>query len=255
MRTIKAIVVDDEPLARQRLVDLLQKEPDVEVAAECHDGHQAVDAIERLSPDLVFLDIQMPEVTGFDVVEAMGDEMPAVVFVTAYDQYALRAFEVRALDYLLKPFDEARFQDALQRARGRVVQAAETDVRQRLLNLVRDMKSSSARTDRIVVKTGGRLFFLRTEEIDWVEAAGNYLRLHAGKNRHLIRETMNGIEARLDPEKFFRVHRSSIVNIDRVQALEPCATGDYIAMLADGTRVNVSRTYRDKVLGRLGNGE
>jgi two-component system LytT family response regulator len=253
MSSIRVLVVDDEPLARQRIVDLLKAEPDAELIAECRDGHEAVAAIEQHHPDLVFLDVQMPEADGFDVIEAVGaDRMPAVIFVTAYDQYALRAFDVRALDYLLKPFDRPRFTEALDRARRRIGDAARTDVHERLVALMNDLRAGPSRANRIVVKTGGRLFFLRTEEIDWIEAAGNYLRLHAGRGTHLIRETMTTIEQRLDPAKFFRVHRSSIVNIDRVSALEPCPSGDYVAILADGTRVNVSRGHRDTVLERLG---
>lgn len=256
MNRIRVIVVDDEVLARQRLLDLLKEESDVEVIAECRDGGEAIDAIERLAPDLVFLDVQMPEVDGFDVIDAVGPEtMPPVVFVTAYDQYALRAFEVRALDYLLKPFDQARFRESLERVRQRSPDISDSDVGRRLLALVNDLRSGTPKADRIVVKSGGRLCFLRTSEIDWIEAAGNYLTLHAGRATHMIRGTMTTIEARLDPEKFYRVHRSSIVNMDRVQALEPSITGEYVALLANGSRVNVSRSYKDKILARLGRRE
>src|SRR5512134_2376593 len=222
MKKIRTLVVDDEPLARERLASLLQPLEDVELVGECRDGEEAVIAIHDLTPDLVFLDVQMPGMSGFDVIEAVGtDRMPLVVFVTAYDQHALRAFQVRALDYLLKPFDRERFTDALQRARKQLEHAETGDLGRRLLALVKDLRRDQPRSDRLVVKSGGRLFFLRTDEIDWVEAAGNYVRLHVGGASHLLRETMTAMEARLDPEKFFRIHRCRIVNMDRIQELQP----------------------------------
>lgn len=192
---IRALIVDDEPLARERIRTLLRKEPDIEVAGECGDGGRAVTAIEKERPDLVFLDVQMPEAGGFEVLEAVGAErMPAVIFVTAYDKYALRAFEVHALDYLLKPFDRQRFREALERARAHIRRAQAGELHQRLLALLGDVRPAQARRERLVVREGGRIFFLRVEEIDWVEAAGNYVRLHAGKRSHLLRETLAGLE-------------------------------------------------------------
>ena len=195
MKKIKVLVVDDEPLARERLTSLLSQEPDIEVVGQARDGEEAVTAIHDDAPDLVFLDVQMPQMNGFEVIEAVGtDKMPLVIFVTAYDQHALKAFQVRALDYLLKPFDRERFTDALQRARKQIERDETGDLGRRLLALVKDLRRDQPRSDRLVVKSGGRLFFLRTDEIDWIEAAGNYVRLHVGPTSHLLRETMNAIE-------------------------------------------------------------
>ena len=247
------MIVDDEPLARERLASLLSAEQDVEVVAQCRDGEEAVAALEQHTPDLVFLDVQMPGLNGFEVIEAVGPEkMPLVVFVTAYDQHALRAFQVRALDYLLKPFDRDRFKDALQRARAHIQRDETGDLGRRLLALVKDLRRDQPKTDRLVVKSGGRLFFLRTDEIDWVEAAGNYVRLHVGPASHLLRETMNAIEGRLDPEKFFRIHRSRIVNMERIQEMQPWLNGEYAVLLRTGTRLTLSRGYREKLQDRLG---
>ena len=255
MKKIKVLVADDEPLARERLAGLLSQEPDMEMVGQARDGEEAVTAIHDDSPDLVFLDVQMPQMNGFDVIEAVGsDKMPLVIFVTAYDQHALKAFQVRALDYLLKPFDRERFKDALGRARKQLEREENGDLGRRLLALVKDLRRDQPRSDRLVVKSGGRLFFLRTDEIDWVEAAGNYVRLHVGTASHLLRETMNAIEARLDPEKFFRIHRSRIVNMERIQELQPWLNGEYAVLLRTGTRLTLSRGYREKLQDRLGRG-
>jgi two-component system LytT family response regulator len=253
MKKIKVLVADDEPLARERLAGLLSQEADIEVVGQARDGEEAVTAIHDDSPDLVFLDVQMPQMSGFDVIEAVGsDRMPLVVFVTAYDQHALKAFQVRALDYLLKPFDRERFKDALGRARKQLERDENGDLGRRLLALVKDLRRDQPKSDRLVVKSGGRLFFLRTDEIDWVEAAGNYVRLHVGPGSHLLRETMNAIEGRLDPEKFFRIHRSRIVNMERIQELQPWLNGEYAVLLRTGTRLTLSRGYREKLQDRLG---
>jgi two-component system, LytTR family, response regulator len=253
MKKLRTVIVDDEPLARERLASLLSAEPDIEIVRQCRDGEEAVSAIDQLTPDLVFLDVQMPALNGFEVIEAVGpDKMPLVIFVTAYDQHALRAFQVRALDYLLKPFDRERFQEALQRARAHIQRDETGDLGRRLLALVKDLRRDQPKTDRLVVKSGGRLFFLRTDEIDWIEAAGNYVRLHVGTASHLLRETMNSIEARLDPEKFFRIHRSRIVNMERIQEMQPWLNGEYAVVLRNGTRVTLSRGYREKLQERLG---
>jgi two-component system, LytTR family, response regulator len=255
MKKIRVLVADDEPLARERLTSLLSTEPDIEVVAQARDGEEAVTGVHDHSPDLVFLDVQMPQMNGFDVIEAVGtDKMPPVIFVTAYDQHALKAFQVRALDYLLKPFDRERFSDALQRARRQIERDETGDLGRRLLALVKDLRRDQPRSDRLVVKSGGRLFFLRTDEIDWVEAAGNYVRLHVGTASHLLRETMNAIEGRLDPEKFFRIHRSRIVNMERIQELQPWLNGEYAVLLRTGTRLTLSRGYREKLQERLGRG-
>ena len=252
MKKIRTLIVDDEPLARERLAGLLAAEPDIEILGQCRDGEEAVKAILEHTPDLVFLDIQMPQMNGFEVIEAVSAEkMPLVIFVTAHDQHALRAFQVRALDYLLKPFDRDRFHDALERARTQVQREDSGEIGRRLLALVKDLRRDQPRTDRLVVKSGGRLFFLRADEIDWVEAAGNYVRLHVGSTSYLLRETMNAIEGRLDPEKFFRIHRCRIVNMERIQELQPWLNGEYAVMLRTGTRLTLSRGYREKLQDRL----
>ena len=255
MKKIRTLIVDDEPLARERLAGLLAGEPDIEIVGQARDGEEAVNGIQLQTPDLVFLDVQMPQMNGFDVIEAVGsDRMPLVIFVTAYDQHALRAFQVRALDYLLKPFDRERFTDALERARRQIERDETGDLGRRLLALVKDLRKDQPRSDRLVVKSGGRLFFLRTDEIDWIEAAGNYVRLHVGTTSHLLRETMNAIEGRLDPEKFFRIHRCRIVNMERIQELQPWLNGEYAVLLRTGTRLTLSRGYREKLQERLGKG-
>jgi two-component system LytT family response regulator len=253
VKKIRTLIVDDEPLARERLATLLGSEADIEVVAQCRDGEEAVAAIQDHTPDLVFLDVQMPQMNGFDVIEAVGtDRMPLVIFVTAYDQHALKAFQVRALDYILKPFDRERFTEALTRARKQIEREETGDLGRRLLALVKDLRRDQPRSDRLVVKSGGRLFFLRMDEIDWIEAAGNYVRLHVGNTSHLLRETMNAIEGRLDPEKFFRIHRSRIVNMERIQEMQPWLNGEYAVVLRTGTRLTLSRGYREKLQERLG---
>jgi len=254
MKKIRALIVDDEPLARERMRTLLGAESDVDVVGEARDGVEAVEAILSQSPDLVFLDVHMPKLDGFEVIQTVGlDRMPPVVFVTAYDQHALRAFEVQALDYLLKPFDGDRFQSALKRVRRQIDSQESGDLGRRLLALVRDLKSERPqRSDRLVVKSGGRLFFLRADEIDWIEAAGNYVRLHVGAEGHLLRETMNSIESRLNPETFFRIHRSHIVNIERIKELQPWFNGEYVVILRNGARLTLSRGYREKLQEKLG---
>ena len=255
MNKIRALVVDDEPLARERVLSLLQMETDVEVVGECSDGSQAVSAIQEQAPDLVFLDVQMPGCDGFEVIRNVGaDRMPTVIFVTAYDEYALQAFEVHALDYLLKPFGKDRFQQTLRHAREALDRRRAGDLGKRLLALVHDIKPEPQRVERLVVKSGGRVFFLRTDEIDWIEAAGNYVRLHLGAESHLFRETMNRIESRLDGRRFSRIHRSRIVNTERIKEMQPWFNGDYVVILRDGTRLTLSRGYRDKLQQRLGKG-
>lgn len=235
------MVVDDEPLARERVCTLLAAEQDVEVVAECADGVDAVAALRSARPDIVFLDVQMPGMDGFEVLDAIGpDRLPAVVFVTAYDSYALKAFEVHAVDYLLKPFDRERFLSALARAR---LDLRADDVGRRILALVADLMRDRRPQQRIVVKAAGRVFFLRPAEIDWMEAAGNYVRLHVGKQTHLVRETMKGLEERLDPDTFVRVHRSRIVNLDRVREIQPWFHGEHVILLESGEQLTTSRRH------------
>ena len=256
MSKIRTLVVDDEPMGRERVLSLLQQEEDVEVIGECADGPQAVARIKQDSPDLVFLDVQMPGCDGFDVISHVGvDRMPDVVFVTAYDEYALRAFEVHALDYLLKPFGKDRFQQTLKHAREALDHRKAGDLGKRLLALVHDIKpdQAQARLDRLVVKSGGRVFFLRTDEIDWIEASGNYVRLHLGEEAHLFRETMNRMEMRLDSRRFVRIHRSRIVNTERIRELQPWFNGEYVVILRNGTRLTLSRGYRERLQEHLSN--
>jgi len=240
----KVLIVDDEPLARQRILDLLKSEADLEVIGEARNGAEALDKIQSMKPDLVFLDVQMPEVDGFGVIQALGaDEMPHVIFVTAYDQYALQAFEVNALDYLLKPFDQERFYLALSRARehlGREDDPIADQIRQLLV----DVKPEEERTDRLIIKSEGRIFFIKTEDINWIEAAGNYVTLHVGQEEFLMRETMAGMEAKLDPRQFIRIHRSHIVNIESIKEIKPWFNGEYHVDLKDGTQLTLSRKYR-----------
>ncbi len=253
MTKIRTVVVDDEPIARERIMSLLQQETDVEVIGECSDGGQAVSVINQQSPDLVFLDVQMPGTDGFGVIQNIGaDRMPTVVFVTAYDEYALKAFEVHALDYLLKPFGKDRFQETLKHAREHLERRRAGDLGRRLLALVQDLKPEQPRFDRLVVKSGGRVFFLRTQEIDWIEAAGNYVRLHLGEESHLFRETMNGMESRLDSRQFVRIHRSRIVNTERIKELQPWFNGEYVVILRNGMRLTLSRGYRERLQDQLG---
>jgi two-component system, LytTR family, response regulator len=245
---IRTVIVDDEELGRERVRMMLSSHPDIEIVAECSDGPDAVKTIERERPNLVFLDVQMPGMDGFEVLESIEvDPIPAVVFVTAHDDYALRAFDIHALDFLLKPFDEARFEKALERARAQVSNSRTTAIDSRILSLLEDLKSDKKFPDRLIVKSGGRVFFLRTEEIDWVEAAGNYVRLHARNEAHLLRESMKNMESKLDPKIFVRIHRSAIVNVDRIKELEPWFHGEYIVIMRDGTRLTSSRVFSDRL--------
>jgi two-component system LytT family response regulator len=250
---LRTLIVDDEPLARERIRALLAAEDDVDMIGECRDGLDAVAVIRREKPDLVFLDVQIPELDGFGVVSRLGDgPMPVIVFVTAYDQYALQAFEVHAVDYLLKPFDAERFARALGRARKAIQVERGNGVDERLLRLLHDLKAPPGYLERIVVKTSGRLFFLRSDEIDWIESSGNYVSLHAGGETHLLRETMSALEAKLDPARFIRIHRTAIVRIDQIKELHPLFHGEYEVALRDDTRLTLSRGYRDRLQGLLG---
>lgn len=246
---IKTLIVDDEPLARDRVKRFLRDEHDISVIGECGNGREAVAAIKEQQPDLVFLDIQMPEKNGFEVVKSLNEKtMPAVIFVTAYDQYALQAFDVHALDYLLKPFNRERLHKAVSHARDQIETKRIGNLDERLASLIADLKSERKYLERLVVKSVGRVFFLKVDEIDWIEAAGNYVKLHTGREAHMIRETMNGIEAKLDPDKFLRIHRSTVVHIDRIKELHPMFSGDYAVILRNGTELALSRNYRERLL-------
>jgi two-component system LytT family response regulator len=250
---IRAAIVDDEPLARRRIRNLLKEAPDVEVIAECANGKEAIESLEEAPPDLLFLDIQMPEIDGFDVLQAIGaGRVPAVIFVTAYDQFALRAFEAHALDYLLKPFDDERFGAALQRARERIRQQQGSDLDRRLQALLENVRGDHGYRRRLVVPSGHRSIFVRTEHIDWIEAERNYVRLHVGGRAYLLRENLTRIASALDPATFCRIHRSIIVNIDRIQAVETLFHGEYLVVLQDGTKLTSGRSYRRSLHALMG---
>jgi two-component system LytT family response regulator len=264
-RKIRALIVDDELLAREALQVMLSGDPEIEVIAECRNGKEAVTAIREQTPDVVFLDIQMPEMDGFQVIAEVGAErMPVTVFVTAYDKHALRAFEAHALDYLLKPFDHDRFDTALQRVKTFVRQQKLGEISESLLAVLKDLKPKSNKLpsetnkdshkepiDRVIIKSGGRIYFLKVEEIDWVEASGDYLSLHSTGRSHLIRETMGNFHARLNPRKFLRIHRSTIVNIERIKDIQPLFKGEYIISLTSGKRLTASRGYRHEIQALL----
>ncbi len=244
---IRAIIVDDEILAREGIKAFLAEEPDVEIAEECADGASAVRAVERHRPDLLFLDVQMPELSGFDVIEALDPEaMPLVIFTTAYDEHAIRAFEVNALDYLLKPFTSARFKKALQRARQQLALRSGTGTDARLGTLLAGLRNLQPAAPRILVKSAEHILFVKAEEIDHVEAAGNYVILHVGKDRHIVRETMAAMEVRLSPLGFMRISRSAIVNLNRIARLEPLvAPGEFCLLLKSGARLSMTCTLAE----------
>jgi two-component system, LytTR family, response regulator len=236
---IRALVVDDEPLARSNLAVLLRDDPEIGVIRECGSGTEALGEIRVMKPDLLFLDVQMPECDGFDVLELLGGDVPpAVIFVTAYDQYALRAFETGALDYLLKPFDNARFELALGRAKERIRSGIERP----------------KKAERLAIKSAGQVTFIKISEIDWIEAADYYACLHVGSRSHLLRRSMADLEQDLDPQMFCRVHRSSIVNLNRVRGLKLGEDGEYDVLLESGARVRLSRRYRRLLQERMGIG-
>ena len=248
---IRTLIIDDVQLARERLKRCLREEPEVEVVGECDNGERAVAAIRALRPDLVFLDVQMPALDGFGVLDALGGEsLPAVIFVTAYNEYAIQAFDVNALDYLLKPVDCKRLHRAVERVRSQSAGAENFD--QRFRALIEDIKSPPKHLKRLTIRQTGRTILLPTDEIDWVETYGNYLKVHAGREAHLIRGTMQQLEAKLDPEKFVRIHRSVVVNIEKVKEIHPRTNGDQDLVLHDGRQLMLSRNYRDKFLSLLG---
>jgi two-component system LytT family response regulator len=253
--TVRVIVADDEPIGRHRLVRLLQAEPDTDVVAACADGEEAVEAIRAHAPDIVLLDIQMPNLDGFEVVAALGDaHQPVVIFVTAHDQYALRAFEVHAYDYLLKPVDQDRLREAIARAVSSGGRSAQPSPTRRILGLLEELnaRERARGRDRLVVRSPERAFFLRTETIDYIEAAGKFVHLHVGRTVHALRESMAELEQELDPSRFLRISRSVIVNLDRIQEIQPWFQGDYVLILSDGTKLTSTRGYRDNMRRLLG---
>lgn len=248
MKKFRALIVDDMKLARKRVRRYLAEDAEIEIVGECGNGREAIKAIEATAPDLVFLDVQMPALDGFEVLQAVGIErMPAVVFVTAYEEHALRAFDVHAVDYLLKPFDPKRLQVAVARAKHQVATGERSELDRRLGALLRDVKPEPKYLTRMAIKSSGRTVFLSDDEIDWVETAGNYLRIHAGQETYLIRERMNQFEVKLDPDKLVRIHRSTIVNVGRIKETRPLFNSDQVVILRDGTKLSLSRTYRDRL--------
>ncbi len=251
---IRAIIIDDEPLAREKVKLFAASEPDIEIVDLCSNGHEAIASYSKFKPNLLFLDIQMPEINGFDVLQQLPlNSLPCIIFITAYDEFALRAFEFHALDYLLKPYDRERFQKSVAYARTSLQSTVEMETTKEQINvLLNSIQQRSAKLERLIVKTNGRIIFLRIEEIDWMEAAGNYVKLHVGNESHLIRETMNGLEQQLNPQKFIRIHRSTIINIDKIKELEPYFNGDYKVILDNNIHVILSRTYRENFTKLLG---
>jgi two-component system LytT family response regulator len=251
---VRTVIADDERLARQKLLILLDSEPHVKVVAECRDGRQAVSAIRTLRPDMLLLDIQMPDLDGFQVLsEIPPEEMPVVIFTSAYDQYAIRAFEANALDYLLKPFDEERLHHALERARSELRKARDREITHRILNLLSQVRTvalpAADRDDRLIIKANGRVVFLDLDSIEWVEAAANYVRLNVGKESYLFRETISRISERLDSNHFVRIHRSTIVNVRKIKELIPVNSGEYVVVLKSGKELSCSRGYRAALQG------
>ena len=262
MDQIRTVIVDDEPLGRSRIAALLESEDDIEIVAQCGDGAEALRIIGDASPHLLFLDIQIPEMTGFELLRSLDhDHPPIVIFVTAHDEFALQAFDVHALDYLLKPFDDDRFHQALDRARAQLRDNAAGRMRRRLQEFLFDASgdpppspagaSERRRLTRIVVKDGDRILFLKVDDIDWIEAADYYAKIHVGGSSYMIRETLANLEGQLDPERFVRIHRSSIVNLDRVQEMQPWFHGAFVVILVDGTELRLSRSRREHLQTRL----
>jgi two-component system LytT family response regulator len=258
-RTLRVLIVDDEPLVREALRDALRGDARFEIAGERGDGLSALDACAELAPDVVLLDVQMPELTGVEVANQLrhAEKRPAVVFVTAYDEHAVRAFELDAIDYVLKPFDEARVRAALDRVVRRLTSedsasATQRDERdERILAALTAIAGRGATPVRFVATVGGRLRVIDAAAVDWIEAADNYVRLHMSSGSVLVRETMKSVEGRLDPEEFARVHRSQIVRLSRIKELQPLESGDYTVLLTTGARLTLSRTHRDRVMARL----
>jgi two-component system, LytTR family, response regulator len=247
IRQIQTLIVDDELWARRRIASLLKAEPDMRVVGECSTGADAVQSILTHLPDLIFLDVQMPKMDGFEVLDAVPSKrLPLVVFATAYDKYALQAFDVHAVDYLLKPFDAERFRKALNRARDDF-QLKNELAQDKLRALLESVQNDRKFLRRLVVKSGGRIVFVRSSDVDWLEASGNYVTLHVGRESHLFRTTMNAIEPKLHPEQFVRIHRSAIVNLDRVKEVQPWFHGEQLLVLKDGTKIHVGRGFRSRL--------
>ena len=245
---IRTLIVDDEPLAREWVRNGLQDEPDIDVVAECGDGFEAVRAVTELKPDLMLLDVQMPGLDGFGVLASLeAQDLPAVIFVTAFDRYALKAFEAHAVDYLMKPYSSERLHDAVERARAQIDRSSERDLKAALHALLEDIQRERAYPEWLLIKKEDRSVFLRVADIDWIESSRNNVRLHVGKEIYVFHETTTGIESKLDPKKFFRIHRSTIVNIEKIREMHPWFNGDYAVTLKDGTKLTLSSTYRERL--------
>jgi two-component system LytT family response regulator len=261
---ISALIVDDEPVARQTIRLLLKSDPDVSVAAECSNGQSALETIKTEAIDLVFLDVQMPGMNGFEMLHALeAERLPAIIFTTAYDQYALKAFEVHAIDYLLKPFDDDRFHEALTRAKGIIVGNKMDEISEQLFDLLERYKLKDRQTARrlaqpslqylarFMIKSTGRVVIVEVDAVEWIEADGNYVNIFAEGKKHLLREKMSTLEEQLDPSRFARIHRSTIVRTDRIKILKPLFNGDYQLTMINGKEFTLSRTYRERVLSAL----
>lgn len=249
---IRAVIVDDEPLARRGLLRFLKSDPEIEVLSECGDGQSAVGAILGKKPNLVFLDVQMPEMDGLEVVRRVGPaQMPTTIFVTAYDRYALQAFDANALDYLLKPVGQERFQIALGRAKERISEKSKSETVLRMMATLEEIKRQDEYLERLPVSGNGRILFVKTKEIDWIEANGNYARLYVGTQTHDIRETLSTLERKLNPRDFLRIHRSTIVNVHFIREIQPWFHGYHLVLLQNGKELRMSR-YQDEVAKRLG---
>jgi len=245
---IRTLIVDDQSIAREALRHLLQQESDLEIVGVAANGREAIEAIDALAPELVFLDVQMPEMDGFEVAARVDrSRRPIIIFVTAHDEFALKAFEAHALDYLVKPCQPERLKLALQRARHQLQSNQTGEIQQKLDELLRDLKSNSRYPERLTIKSNGRILFLRVAEIDLVEAADNYVKLHVGNETHLFRETMAALEEKLSPERFVRISRSVIVNVESVKELHPLFHGEYSVTLRSGARVTLTRGYREQL--------
>jgi len=251
MKSLRAMIVDDEPLARTRIKRMLENIGSIEIVGECSNGREATQQIPKIQPDLVLLDVQMPEMDGFEVLQALKSKFPYVIFVTAYDQYAVRAFEVFALDYLLKPFNETRLEKAITRAREQIELKNDANFTEQISKLVEDLKEKS-HLDRLVMKDERKIWFVPVHTIDWIEAEGKYVNVHVGKDSHLLRESLTALENKLNPKLFARIHRSSIVNVERIKELQPWFHGDYRVILSTGTELILSRTYRKRFQELIG---
>jgi two-component system LytT family response regulator len=247
---IRALIVDDESPARSRIRQLLRDEADFKIIGECANGREAIETIKQQKPDVVFLDVQMPGLSGIDVCHAISADSnppPLLVFVTAYDQFAVKAFEVHAIDYLLKPFDRERFKQALCHIRQQIQKLNQGGADSRLAALLGEFNTPQRNNERLVFKENGRVVFIKTDTIDWIESDGNYVRMHAGESAHYFRDTLSGLETQLPAGKFMRISRSTIVNLDRIKEMQPLFYGDYLVVLQNGSKLNMSRTYRDRL--------